>query len=56
MNDQLGNHAMDIVAGGVAVATIANWLPAIAGLFTIIWTGIRIWESETVKKLRRRWL
>jgi hypothetical protein len=27
-------------------------LPAVAALFTIVWTGIRIWETETVKRIR----
>jgi hypothetical protein len=36
------------------VATLAGWLPAIAALFTIIWTGIRILETETVKKLLKK--
>jgi hypothetical protein len=26
-------------------------LPSFAALFTIIWTGIRIWETATVQKL-----
>jgi hypothetical protein len=26
-----------------------NMLPAIAALFTIIWTGIRIYETKTVQ-------
>jgi hypothetical protein len=24
-------------------------LPAVAALFTIVWTAIRIWETETVQ-------
>jgi FtsH-binding integral membrane protein len=31
---------------------LAGLLPAIAALFTIIWTGIRIYETNTVQ----RWL
>jgi hypothetical protein len=45
-------HAADVAAVGTVIGTIAGWLPAIAALFTIIWTGIRIYESETVQ----RWL
>lgn len=36
------------------VATLAQWLPAIAALFTIVWTLIRIFETDTVKKLLKR--
>lgn len=47
-------HAADAVAVGTVIGTIAGWLPAVAALFTIIWTGIRIFESETVQRLLKR--
>jgi hypothetical protein len=31
------------------VGTIAEILPAVAALFTIIWTGFRIYETQTVQ-------
>lgn len=37
-----------------AVATVAGWLPPLAALLAIVWTGIRIWESKTVTRLRKR--
>jgi hypothetical protein len=33
------------------VMSLAAWLPPIASLFTIIWLGIRIYESETIQKI-----
>ena len=45
-------HFVDMVSMGAAVGTIIGILPAIAALFTIIWTGIRIWESNTVREWR----
>ncbi len=45
---------MDSLAVGGTVATLAGWLPSVASLFTIIWLSLRIWESETVKKLFKR--
>lgn len=44
-------HIMDGVSVVTAVGTITNMLPAVAAVFTILWTGIRIYESETVQKL-----
>jgi hypothetical protein len=44
----------DALSVSAVVATLAGWLPAIAALFTIIWTGIRILETETVKKLLKK--
>lgn len=33
------------------VGTLAEVLPALAALFTIIWTGLRIYETDTIQKL-----
>jgi hypothetical protein len=44
-------HIMDGVSVVTAVGTIINMLPAVAAIFTIVWTGIRIYESQTVQKL-----
>jgi hypothetical protein len=43
-------HIMDGVSVVTAVGTITNMLPAVAAVFTILWTGIRIYESDTVQK------
>ena len=43
--------AGDILSIGVVVATLASWLPSIAALLTIIWTLIRIYETETVQTM-----
>ena len=42
-------HALDAVSIVTVVGALANILPAIAALFTIVWTGIRIWETDTVQ-------
>ena len=46
------------VADGAAVLTtvgvIATWLPPVASLFTIIYLGLRIWETDTVRGLTNR--
>jgi hypothetical protein len=46
------------VADGAAVLTtvgvMATWLPPVASLFTIIYLGLRIWESDTVRGLTKR--
>jgi len=48
------NHeAVKTVADGLAVITVLgtlnDWLPPIASLFTVVWMGTRIWESDTVR-------
>jgi len=41
----------DAAAVVTTVGTIMEFLPALASIFTIIWLGIRIWESPTVQGL-----
>lgn len=33
------------------VGTLAQILPALAAILTIIWTGIRIYETDTIQNL-----
>jgi hypothetical protein len=58
MND---HHDIDFLKGvldGLSILTVigalTKVLPAVAALFTIIWTGIRIYESNTVQSLIKR--
>ena len=48
-------RVVDVVSIGVVVGTLSQVLPAVAALFTIIWTGFRIYETDTVQNwLARR--
>lgn len=40
---------LDWAALGTLLASIADWLPAVATLFTIVWTAIRIYETKSFK-------
>ena len=44
-------QSIDVLAASTGVMSLAAWLPPVASLFTIIWLGIRIYESNTVQKL-----
>ena len=44
-------HIADVTAAVVAGASLVGLLPSIAALFTIVWTGIRIIETETGKRI-----
>jgi len=50
---QEGKQILDLAAASTGIMSVATWLPPIASLFTIIWLGIRIWESDTVQNLRK---
>ena len=45
-------HAVDALSVVTVVGTLVEFLPAIAAIFTIVWTAIRIWETETVRGWR----
>lgn len=45
---------LDLSAVGAAGGAVMSVLPDIAAGFTIVWLGLRIWESETVKRWTRR--
>jgi len=42
-------EVIDIAAASTGVLALASWLPPTASLFTIVWLGIRIYESDTVQ-------
>jgi hypothetical protein len=44
----------DILSVTTVVGTLMGMLPSIAAIFTILWTSIRIYETETVQKLLGR--
>ena len=44
-------QVMDVAAASTGVLSLVAWLPPIASLLTIIWLGLRIYESQTVQGL-----
>ena len=44
-------HIVDGLSVITVLGTLVDILPSIAALFTIIWTGVRIYETDTVQKL-----
>lgn len=42
-------HVVDALSVFTVLGTLAEMLPSIAAVFTIVWTGIRIWETDTVR-------
>ena len=47
--DSSTKDVLDVAAGSTAILTMAAWLPPAASLLTIVWLGIRIYESDTVQ-------
>ena len=47
--DEHTKHLIDGVSVATVMGTLMSWLPAIAALFTIMWTAIRIYETKTIQ-------
>lgn len=51
---ETAKHVVDALSVMTVVGTLIEMLPSIAAVFTIVWTGIRIWETETVQNMLGR--
>lgn len=47
-------HAVDGLSIVTVLGTLAEILPALAALFSLVWSVIRIWETETVQNWLKR--
>ena len=54
MLDEQSKETLDVLAASTGALSLAAWLPPVASLFTIIWLGIRIYESKTVQEIVNR--
>ena len=52
--EETTKQVIDGVSIFTMLGTLGSILPPIAALFTIVWTGIRIWETDTVQELTGR--
>jgi hypothetical protein len=54
MKDHLSEntkHIIDFASVVTVLGALVDVLPAIAAIFTIVWTAIRIYETDTVQGL-----
>lgn len=50
--NELSEHTktvLDTASTVTVVGMLMNWIPAIAGIITIVWYTIRIYETKTVQ-------
>lgn len=52
--DSTDKIILDVASIMTVTGAMLDMLPAVAAVFTIVWTGIRIYETETVQKLFKR--
>jgi len=53
-HSETAKNVVDALSIMTVVGTLVEMLPSVAAIFTIVWTAIRIWETETVKNLLGR--
>ena len=54
MKDHLSEntkHIIDFASVATVLGALVEVLPAIAAIFTIVWTAIRIYETDTIQSL-----
>ena len=47
-------HMIDGASILTVIGTLVEFLPAVSALLSIVWVAIRIYETETMKKLLNR--
>jgi len=58
MMDQVDEHlkqTLDIVSITTVFGTLMGILPSIAALLSIVWSVVRLYETNTVQKLIRKY-
>ena len=53
-HNETAKHVIDALSVVTVVGTLIEMLPSIAALFTIVWTAIRIYETDTVQYMLGR--
>lgn len=51
IKDATTKAMLDVASVFTVAGTLTNMLPSIAAIFTIVWTALRIYETDTVQKL-----
>jgi hypothetical protein len=51
MRDEAMKAVGDVLSISVIVGTLADWLPSVAAIISIVWGVIRIYETDTVQRL-----
>ena len=51
---ETAKHVVDALSILTVIGTLADMLPSVAAIFTIVWTFIRIWETATVQRWVKR--
>ena len=53
-NQETLKHIIDGASILTVIGTLVEFLPAVSAVLSIVWVAIRIYETETMKKLLNR--
>ena len=53
-NQEMLKHVIDGASILTVIGTLVEFLPAVSAVLSIVWVAIRIYETETIKKLTNR--
>jgi hypothetical protein len=53
-NQETLKHMIDGASILTVIGTLVEFLPAVSAILSIVWVAIRIYETETVKRLMGR--
>ena len=45
---------VDVLAVSATASALMGWLPPLAALATLVWTSIRIYETQTIRSLLKK--
>ena len=53
-NQETLKHIIDGASILTVIGTLVEFLPAVSAVLSIVWVAIRIYETDTIKKLMNR--
>jgi hypothetical protein len=53
-NQETLKHVIDGASILTVIGTLVEFLPAVSAVLSIVWVAIRIYETDTIKKLMNR--
>ena len=53
-NQETLKHVLDGASILTVIGTLVEFLPAVSAVLSIVWVAIRIYETDTIKKLMNR--
>ena len=54
INTEAVKSGVDVIAVSATASALMGWLPPLAALATLIWTSIRIYETQTIRSFLKR--